>query len=165
MAKPCIFCTHKDRKKLEIALLKKKKSQGEVASILGISQGRISEHLSKHLKKDVREAIIKKESIESGLNVTKQLMEINKVARVIIKDALEAGDGRLTLRAVERVEKQLELQAKLLGDIPSGTQVQIIQSPQFVEFKTLILGVLDDWPEVKVKVIEKLRGYLNEGTD
>jgi len=162
MAKPCAFCIHKDRGKLEKALLERKKTQEEVASIIGVSRSRISEHLSNHLKKDVREAIAKKEGIQSGLNVTKQLMEINKVARVIIKEALDQGDGRLTLKAIERVEKQLELQAKLLGDIPSGTQVQIIQSPQFVEFKTLILGVLDGYPEVKVEVIEKLRGYLNE---
>lgn len=160
MAKPCAFCIHKDRGKLEKALLERKKTQEEIASIIGVSRSRISEHLSKHLKKDVREAIAKKEGIESGLNTAKQLLEINKVARLIIRDALQERDGRLALRAVERVEKQLELQGKLLGDIPTGTNIQIIQSPQFVEFKTLILGVLDDYPEVKVKVIEKLRGYL-----
>lgn len=116
MAKRCAFCVHKDRQKLERALLRREKTQKEIASIIGVARSRVSEHLSKHVKRNVREAMKKDKSIKSGLDVMKQLIEINKVARVIIKEALEAGDGRLTLRAIERVEKQLGLQAALLGD-------------------------------------------------
>jgi len=118
-----------------------------------------------HVKKAVAEAISQDQELADGLNVTSQLIEINRESRAILSEARAKGDNYLALGAIARVEKQLELQAKLLGDIATGINIQIIQSPQFVEFKTLILGVLDSYPEVKAQVVHSLRGILDAGTN
>lgn len=160
MARSCAFCTHKDRQKLEESLITHTKTQAEVAGILGIDQSRVSRHMSQHVSRAVAEAISQDQELEDGLNVTRQLIEINRAAREILSEARSKGDNYMALAAIARVEKQLELQAKLLGDIATGINIQIIQSPQFVEFKALILNTLNDYPEVKALVVDRLRGML-----
>lgn len=160
MPKPCKFCNHNDRQSLEEALLNQDITQQKVASILGVNRSSVSRHMRNHVRKAVAEAISQDKELEDGLNVTSQLIEINRAAREILSEARAKGDNYLALGAIARVEKQLELQAKLLGDIATGINIQIIQSPQFVEFKALILGILDTYPEVKTLVVDTLRGLL-----
>lgn len=160
MAKPCMFCTHSDRQALEGALLRHEITQQQAADILGVNRSSVSRHMRTHVQKAVAEAISQDQELADGLNVTKQLIEINKAAREILSEARAKGDNYMALAAIARVEKQLELQAKLLGDIATGINIQIIQSPQFTEFKALILGILDTYPEVKALVVESLRGLL-----
>jgi len=165
VAKPCIFCTHSDRQSLEDALLRHEITQQRAADILGVNRSSVSRHMRDHVQKAVAEAISQDKDLEDGLNVTRQLIEINRESRAILSEARAKGDNYLALGAIARVEKQLELQARLLGDIATGINIQIIQSPQFTEFKALILGILDDYPEVKDQVVDSLRGLLDAGTN
>ena len=165
LPKQCIFCNHADRASLEGALLKHEITQQQAADILKVGQASISKHMRNHVRKAVAEAISQDMELENGLNVTSQLIEINRVAREILSEARAKGDNYMALAAIARVEKQLELQAKLLGDIATGINIQIIQSPQFVEFKTLILDILNDYPDVKSQVVDNLRGLLDAGAN
>ena len=165
MPKPCRFCNHADRQSLEKGILQQTITQQGVADILGVNRSSVSRHMRDHVQKAVAEAISQDKELEDGLNVTRQLIEINQAAREILSEARAKGDNYMALAAIARVEKQLELQAKLLGDIATGINIQIIQSPQFVEFKTLILDILNDYPDVKTQVVDSLRGILGEGTN
>lgn len=49
MARNCAFCTHSDRQKLEEALIKREKTQSDIAAILGIDQSRVSRHMREHI--------------------------------------------------------------------------------------------------------------------
>jgi hypothetical protein len=63
-----------------------------------------------------REEIVEK-AMNERIDTVKQLITINRTTLLILKEAKMAGDMRTALKAIERIEKQLELQAKLLGDI------------------------------------------------
>lgn len=164
LAKQCSFCIYHDRESLERAALNKEITQQEIADILGVNRSNVSRHMREHVKKAVAEAIFHDKELEDGLNVTKQLIEINQAAREILSEARKKKDNYLALSAIARVEKQLELQAKLLGDIATGVNI-IIQSPQFIEFKALVLGILEGYPDVKAQVVESLREHLHGSTD
>lgn len=64
---------------------------------------------------------------ETHLNVIQQLSEINRDTRAILKEAKAARDHKTALLAIQRVEKQLELQARLLGDIDDSPKVVAIR--------------------------------------
>jgi hypothetical protein len=64
---------------------------------------------------------------ETHLNVIQQLSEINRDTRAILKAAKAARDHKIALLAIQRVEKQLELQARLLGDISDAPKVVAIK--------------------------------------
>jgi hypothetical protein len=60
---------------------------------------------------------------ETHLNVIQQLTDINRDTRDILKAAKAARDHKTALLAIQRVEKQLELQARLLGEIDESPKV------------------------------------------
>lgn len=157
MPRPCRLCNHPDREALETALLRRERTQEDVAKVLGVSDRAVGQHLQKHVPEAVRLAISQAKDTQAGLNVAQQLMEINRASRKILEEALGAGDPNLALRAIDRVEKQLELQAKLLGDIQTGVTVNVNQAPAYVEFRALVLNILDGYPEVKAKLVERLK--------
>lgn len=157
MAKPCRLCKHPDREALETALLRQERTRGDVAKVLGVTRQAVDQHINKHVPEAVRLAISQAKDTQAGLNVAQQLMEINQASRKILEAALVAKDPNLALKAIDRVEKQLELQAKLLGDIETGVTVNVNQAPAYVEFRALVLNILDGYPEVKAKLVERLK--------
>lgn len=63
-----------------------------------------------------REEIITK-AVNGRIDSVQQLIAINEETIKILQEAKDSGDLKTALKAIERIEKQLELQAKLLGDI------------------------------------------------
>lgn len=157
MAKPCKFCEHPDRQMLETALLRREKTQQNVADLLGVTKPAVSDHARKHIPAAIRMAISQGKATQAGLNVMCQLIEINQEAWRILEEARGADDQLMALRAIERVEKQLELQAKLLGQIQAGVTVNVNQAPVYVEFRTMILNLLNKYPEVKANIVQRLK--------
>ncbi|RLI81665.1 hypothetical protein DRP04_05600 [Archaeoglobales archaeon] len=76
-----------------------------------------------HVKQ--REEIVTK-AINGRIDAVQQLIAINEETLRILKKAKESGDLKTALKAIERIEKQLELQAKLLGDIKEGPTAVVI---------------------------------------
>lgn len=104
-------------------------------------------------------------AVQERLDTLQQLRDINQDTLDILKEA--KGDGKtgsksnpgLALAAIQRIEKQLELQAKLLGDLPSQPTINItIIENQFNEFKTAVLEVM--CPECQQRLAERLRARL-----
>ena len=70
---------------------------------------------------------------ETYLDSISQLSFINEETLAILKGAKKTQDFRIALKSIERVEKQLELQARLLGDIreqPSQVVINVMQVTQ-----------------------------------
>ena len=63
-----------------------------------------------------REEVVTK-AVNTRIDSVQQLISINNETLKILEEAKLSGDLRTALKAIERIEKQLELQAKLLGDI------------------------------------------------
>jgi len=112
-----------------------------------------------------RTEVITKATAER-LDTVQQLREINqdtldilKAAKTGDKDKGIRADPGLALAAIQRVEKQLELQAKLLGDLPSQPTINItVVENQFNEFKTAVLGVMCS--ECQRRLAEMLRAKI-----
>ncbi len=79
-----------------------------------------------------REEIVSR-AINSRLDVIEQLNRINQTVWQLANKALESGDSRTALQSLSEIRKQIELQAKLLGDLPDQ-QIKVD-----IEFKNQIL--------------------------
>lgn len=64
---------------------------------------------------------------ETRLDTIAQLSFINEETRHILASAKKSRDHKTALLAIQRVEKQLELQAKLLGEIDESPKVVAIR--------------------------------------
>jgi hypothetical protein len=55
------------------------------------------------------------------------------------------------------VREQIKLLAELEGKISSQPQITIINHPEWIELRTVIIQALDDFPEAKGAVINAIR--------
>jgi len=96
---------------------------------------------------------------DERIDAVAQLRRINEDTLKILKDAKKA-DPRLALKAIARLERQLELEAKLLGDLPTGNQVNVtIVQTEFAAFRAALIEVM--CPACKQRVLERI-GLVGE---
>lgn len=91
-----------------------------------------------------------------ALDIVGQLRVVNSVALNVMSDARRAGDGRLVLLACDRVQKQLELQAKLLGQLDDRPAVNIWLSPEWAAIEGAMVEALAPFPPARLAVVERL---------
>jgi hypothetical protein len=68
----------------------------------------------------------------------------------------QADPRELILKTATRLEGQTELLARLAGEIKSGSTVNILVNPQWIELRSIILNELEAWPEARIKLAEAL---------
>jgi len=146
----------------------------DIAKILSEESGQTINHQSVQRYFNKPDIVIQKvqartevvaAAVQERLDTLQQLRDINKDTLDILKvakgDAEKGVQGNpgLALAAIQRIEKQLELQAKLLGDLPSQPTINItVVENQFNEFKTAVLGVM--CPECQRRLAELLRSRV-----
>jgi hypothetical protein len=60
------------------------------------------------------------------------------------------------LQAIDRIQKQIELQAKLIDLLKDGTTVNVVMAPQWVEIRSVLLTALAPYPEARTAVAARL---------
>ena len=78
-----------------------------------------------------------------------QLRAINNVTLHVLKEARDARNHDIALKAVDRVQRQLELQAKLLGDLDERPVVNILVAPQWIAVRSRLMRALEPYPEAR----------------
>ena len=93
---------------------------------------------------------------EIALDVVEQLRAINSASLTILEEARGAGESDLALKAIDRIHRQVELQAKLLGEIDQRPQINLYLTPEWLELRTLIVGALEPHPQAQEAIIMAL---------
>jgi hypothetical protein len=104
-----------------------------------------AEHVPQTLAK-AREA----EETKHAIDVLEQLRMINRVTAGVLVDARQAKDHDATLKAVDRIQRQIELQAKLLGELSDAPTININVNPQWIEVRAVLLDALAPYPEARI---------------
>ncbi len=99
------------------------------------------------------------EARETGqaIDIVQQLKAINAACLEVLKKARTDGKHSILLRAVDRIARQIELQAKLLGDIQDGQTVNIAVMPEWHGIRQLLTEALRPYPEAGFAVARALR--------
>ncbi len=86
------------------------------------------------------------EDVSQAIDVVKQLKAINGATLAILKEAREDKNSELALKAVDRIQWQLELQAKLLGELKEGPVVNIYTAPECLQIRALVIQAVTPLP-------------------
>lgn len=153
MPRTCTICTHPNRAEIDAALL-----EGEplrtIAARWSVSKSaliRHSEHIPPHLAK-AHEA---HEATEAG-TLLERLRALNHETRAVLEDAKAGGNGELQLKALTRLEKQLELEGKLIGELQSGPIVNVTVSPEWLTLRAVVISALLPYPDAAQAVTRAL---------
>lgn len=115
MPRSCTVCNHLQRSAIETALLDKT-SLRDIARQYATGK----DALARHRDSCISAALSKAAEVKATLNgetLLARLKTINAETLTILKEARQDKNGELALKAIARVEKQLELEGKLLGEL------------------------------------------------
>ncbi len=159
MPRTCTICNHPERAAIESALVLGT-SYRDIALQFGIGHMAVQRHASEHVQEAVKQS---QEATEEarGLDVVKQLKNINDITLAILKESRDAKKNGMALFAIDRVIKQIELQAKLLGDIDTP-QINIMVTPEWIRIRTTLVQALAPFPDAKISVAAALVRMENE---
>ena len=169
MPRRCTICHHKDRAEIEKALVHGEPFR-DIAARFGTSPSAAhrhkTSHLAAHLAKAYETALVtpaveiareaeahKARDLGQAIDVAAQLRAINVACLEILQKSRAEGKPSISLGAVDRIHRQLELQAKLLGELTEpGPQVNVLIAPEWHEVRVTVLQALQPFPEARAAV-------------
>ncbi len=171
MPRACTVCAHAERQAIDKALVAGEAFRN-IAQRFGTSVAALhrhkGEHLPRLLAKAQRQEVTRATALEAqahhqaaderahALDVVQQLRTINGAALTVLVEARNARNGDLALKAIDRIQRQIELQAKLLGELDERPQVNVLIMPEWVALRAVIVAALAPYPEARLVVAEAL---------
>jgi len=158
MPRPCSICQHPERAGIEAALVAGKPHRA-IGAAWCASRDAVTRH-GAHLLVPLKQAQAVQsataESVAQALDVVQQLQVINAASLTVLREARQVGDGELALKAIDRVQRQIELQAKLLGELDERPQVNLLVAPEWLTVRAALLAALAPYPEARTAVATRL---------
>jgi hypothetical protein len=157
MPRACTICTHPERAAIDQALVSGG-SFRDIAGRYGLTKSSIERHKTEHLPQTIIKAA-EEEDIRHAIDIVRQLKAINSTTLNILSDARAIKDHAMALKAVDRLQRQIELQARLLGELddrPQVNQVNVLIAPQWLVVRQAIMQALAPYPEARIAVAHSL---------
>jgi len=154
MPRSCSVCEHAEKDTIDRALVGSA-SNRSVASIYDVSEAAVRRHKANHLPAKLVMAEQAAEVVEAN-NLLDQVGDLQRRALAILDKAEEAGELRAALSAIREARGNLELLAKLLGELDERPVLNLNISPEWLELRTVIVGALEPHPEALRAVVGAL---------
>ena len=156
MPRRCAVCSHADKKAIDEALVGGVAFPALVAKYR-VSKDSLSRHRANHLPAKLVMAEKAAEVAEAD-TLLDQVKNLQGRAYAILDKAEEAGELRTALSAIREARGNLELLAKLLGELDERPVVNLNVSPEWLELRAVIVGALEPHPEALSAVVDALEG-------
>jgi hypothetical protein len=137
-------------------------SLGKIATEYHVIDESLRRHRDSHLPARMVKAA-EVEDVRQALDVVAQLKAINSASLQVLADARRAGDGELALKAVDRVHRQIELQAKLLGELDDRPVVNVLLAPEWLQLRGALLSALTPYADARMAVAGALASLEASG--
>jgi hypothetical protein len=93
----------------------------------------------------------------SGNSLLGRLEALELDAREIATRAKETDKLAIALQANREQQRIIETLLKVAGELNEQTQVNITISPAWIELRTVIFRVLEDYPDAKLALVSALK--------
>jgi hypothetical protein len=156
MPRSCTVCEHPEKDTIDRQLVGGA-SNRSVASLYDVSEAAVRRHKANHLPAKLVMAGKAAEVVEAD-NLLDQVGDLQRRALTILDKAEETGELRTALSAIREARGNLELLAKLLGELEERPVVNVLVSPEWLELRAVIVGALEPHPEALRAVVGALEG-------
>ena len=172
--RPCTVCIHEKRQEIDKALVTGT-SHRNVAEQFRLSPSAVYRHKRGHVAARIKRAFESKETrqavelvqhqtqerareVGQAIDVAVQLRAINAACLEILQKSRTDGKHSISLGAVDRIHRQLELQSRLLGELQEGggPTVNVLVAPEWQTLRVTVLQALQRFPEARAAVAEVL---------
>ena len=161
MPRSCTICEHPDREAIDRSLVGDS-SNLSVSSLFGVSESAVRRHKANHLPAKLVMAQAAEEVAQAD-DLLQQVRDLQGRALAILGKAEAAGDLRTALGAIREARSNLELLAKLLGELDERPVVNLDVSPEWLELRAVIVAALEPYSDARGAVLRALDGVGNGG--
>lgn len=155
MPRICTVCAHPERKAIEEALVTRQPFR-----VIACQHDVGRESLRRHAREHLPELLAKAHFAEEASRADYLLEEIRKIKERTEKilERVEPYDPGLALRAIREMRGNLELLARLAGELREAPQVQvnIMASEEWLTVRGAMVEALQDYPQARAAVATRL---------
>ncbi len=156
MPRRCAVCTHPDKEAIDEALVGDA-ALSALAAIYRVSDDSLSRHKAKHLPAKLVMAQAAEEVAQAD-DLLSQVQDLQSRTLAILEAAEGTEQHRTALSAIREARSNLELLAKLLGELDERPVVNLNVSPEWLELRAVIVGALEPHPEARGAVVRAIEG-------
>ncbi len=153
MPRSCSICLHPEREEINAALLSETPLR-DMARRYATSKDALArhrEHLPVHLVKAQDAA-----EVAQADNLLEQVKSLQARALTILDKAEASGDLRTALSAIREARGNLELLAKLLGELQQEGTVNVLVAPEWLSLRAVVVEALAPYPQAREAVLGAL---------
>lgn len=96
--------------------------------------------------------------LDNAINYLDQLRELRTKAASLLDAAESSGDLKSAASFLRELREEIRLMGELEGKLAAQPQITIINHPEWVELRTVILTALDPFPQAKEAIVNAIRG-------
>ncbi len=161
MPRECTICRHGEGYAINVALVQRDPYR-HIAALYDVSTAALQRHSHDHIPPLLLQAARAVE-VANADDLLARVEELRLKAMDVLGEAEDAHDHRVMLAAIDRASKQLELLARLMGEISDAPQINILVSPEWITLRSRLLYALDAYPEARGSVLRAIEGAGNGG--
>jgi len=136
MPRRCTICSHKERDAIDKAILSGEPLRN-ISERVSVSATSLHRHKSEHIPIELTKAKEARQ-ISSADDLLRQVQALHAKAMAILNTAEKSGDLRTALAAVREARGNLELLARLLGELrETGPSIDARQQTIYVSDETM----------------------------
>jgi hypothetical protein len=155
----CTICEHAEREAIDRALVAGE-ANTKLSSVFAVSEQALRRHKGSHLPAKLVMAQAAEEVAQAD-TLLDQVRDLQRRALDILDKAEDAGELRTALGAIREVRGNLELLAKLLGELDERPVVNLNLSSEWLELRAVIVTALEPYSEARESVLRALDGGGN----
>ena len=162
MTRRCTICSHPSREEIDRALIIGG-SVRAIASNYSVARSSLERHKSGHLPADLAQSTQAREVFRAD-SLADQVRILQSKTLSILDKASTANDHRVALQAINVARGNIELLARLVGEIQERSQTVniLLASPQWISLRLAILHALDPYPDARQALADSL-AQLEQG--
>lgn len=170
MARTCTVCRHESRREIN-RLLVDGRPVRDIAARFQLASSSVDRHRREHIPAIVAKAKEARDAKE-GASLFEQLRDITAATREVLAAARGFAENpkpgncancvagpTMTLKAIARMERQLELQARLSGQLAAESETPGISSESWKAILTVVTRALEPFPDARQAVADALAEY------
>ncbi len=161
MSRVCTICNHPERASIEAAIANGT-SYRHISSQFSIGYKSVERH-KEHCIKPILQEIVTKQEEQTAFTTFSEMDWMREQLRAIYtenwSDTRKVPD--LALKALAELRRQVELRAKLEGELDEHS-ITITSIPEWRELRALLLDALRTHPQARMAVIRALEAYDHE---
>jgi hypothetical protein len=160
MPRICSICANPELEAIDRAIVEGTANR-RIAAQYAVSEQAVRRHKAEHLPAKLAKAH-EAEEVAQADDLLEDLKSLQRRTLAILEAAEETRQHRTALAAIREARSNLELLAKLLGELDERPQLNVLISPEWLELRAVIVAALEPYGDARGAVLRALEGAGND---